>query len=33
MKENSNNNNFQIDNEKKTRNLRNVKRISYYEDF
>ena len=33
MKENSNNNKFHIDNEKKTRNLRNVKRISYYEDF
>ena len=33
MKENSNNNNFPIDNEIKTRNLRNVKRISYYEDF
>ena len=33
MKENSNNNNFPIENEIKTRNLRNVKRISYYEDF
>ena len=33
MKENSNNNNFPIENEIKTRNLRNIKRISYYEDI